>query len=154
MSLRRSSGATPGFGSLAQVGARVYVNTEKELATATDWTVLWDVEVFDEGGLWAVANDTRLTAPIPGIYVISGSVYWEESLANDPLTLRFRLNDTTDIHYDEMSNGGTNWAGQTGTCIYQLDADDYVEMIVKQASGSDATLDIRADHTWFSIAKL
>ena len=138
---------------LAQYGARAYVTTAKELATATDWTVEFDATSFDEGGVWSSSSDTRLTAPKDGIYTICGAVNYDET-ATGTMKLRFRLNGTTDIFTVETDTSASYYNGHGGTCTWKLSAHDYVEMIVRHHKGSNATVTNNEAATWFSIAKL
>ena len=40
----------------------------------------WDTEVYDNAGMWDVAQPTRLVAPVSGIYVVNATVAWTSNM--------------------------------------------------------------------------
>jgi len=98
-------------------------------------TIAFNTEDFDVGAVHDTSSNTsRLTAPIAGIYVVSGYVYW----GND---------SATGIRQIEISKGGNSTVAvsalvQTTTAfpqavsgVVKLAASEFVTLKVMQSSG-------------------
>lgn len=126
-------------------------------------TVTFDTEDVDTDGIHAGGNPTRLTAAIPGKYLVIGEMYMDGSATVVPTELdcRILLNaGTTNIQAQHTvappSNGPLAVIGVT--CLLSLAATDYVEFqgLVGASSG---TWDIghstnHPNRTFFSMAYL
>src|SRR5215204_2490654 len=79
-------------------------------------------------------NNSRMTAPIAGVYVISTSVDWTANATGERrLRLRVNGNNTQLIASDIEDSSPVRF--QTVATVYRLAAGDYVEAVVKQTSG-------------------
>jgi hypothetical protein len=90
----------------------------------------------------SAGGQSRLTAPHPGVYLVSATVTWPTNEQNRRF-LRLTLDDgnaVTPIARDSrqaVSGVGTE---QTVTTLVSMDVGDYVQAEVAQDSGSDLTL--------------
>ncbi len=99
-------------------------------------------ETWDHLAMHSNANNTRLVAPIDGIYLMTAGVFWTEtSVGERDLGLRlnggskfvgFTANSATDI-----SN-----APLTISTVYLLNAGEFVEAVVEQTSGGALNLGV------------
>lgn len=135
--------------------ARVHYGVDFVVSTATTTAITFNLERYDTGNLHdKVTNNTRFTAQIAGVYVISGCVQWETS-------------STGSRHLLILLNGGTaigrvlDDAPAAGAMIqsvdtqYALDIGDYVELAVLHNHGSDLDVDFVANYSpEFQIAWL
>jgi hypothetical protein len=99
-------------------------------------TVAFDTERYDTRSMHDNAtNNSRLTAPVKGIYAVTAQVEWSNVFANDIRFLGLRKNGTTDISVDEEpADPGAN-TQQVSTQV-QLAANDYVEVVAN--TGAEA----------------
>ena len=135
MSLKRSSGSTPGLGSRGASFARAHRTTDYSIPSSATFTPIpWTVETFDTDGYWeSVTNPTRFTAPVDGIYRITASVSF--SVSNDAIALAgYWVDGATVVNSDEsfgrnndVDTGGV--LGFNGSDIVELDAGQYVEIV-------------------------
>jgi hypothetical protein len=107
--------------------------------------IAWTSASFDTDHLFDPAHNTRLTAPISGVYQIDAGVRW----AANPTGLRFLaicLNGdttgcfaTTNIGASEVqavSDSG-HLTQQTASSLIELNAGDTVSAVVQQDSGGN-----------------
>lgn len=89
-------------------------------------TVPWTTEVYDTAGMHADSADTRLTAPINGVYAISAGVRWGATTTDDRI-LHLLLNDTTYIGSESRGamQGGIRPMNHIST-TRRLSAGDFV----------------------------
>ena len=123
--------------------ARVTHSADQSFAQLGFNTVAFNTERYDTAGMHtnSAPNNSRLTAPVDGIYLVTASTRWE----SDPdgirqLALEGEINDVTTSlgSSDVQSTGLTN---QTVSTIVQLSAGDYVEVNVRHDSGANLNLD-------------
>jgi hypothetical protein len=124
------------------VGARVYNNATIEIANETETQLTFNSERYDYDAIHNPgSNPSRLTATTAGIYVINGTVMWE----NNADAIRFIsiwLNGATYLCRG-FKAGIVGWNTEHEiTTIYELAATEYVELRVYQNSGG--ALDIYA----------
>lgn len=132
-----ASSSTGGGGSGSFSGARVYRTTNQTLNDATDTAIQFGSERFDQNGTYHdnVTNNTRLTAPTTGYYMIGANIEWDTQTVTARVSLR--VNGTTVIAATQnhsISSDETELR-QVVTTLYQLNASDYVECMAYQASG-------------------
>lgn len=102
----------------------------------------FNVERFDTADVHAPADPTRLTAPVAGIYLVSANVSWETN-ASGAREVNLRKNGSTLVLRDVVQPvGGGNTTEQAVSTIVALAAGDFVEVVLRQNSGS--TLAINA----------
>lgn len=97
-----------------------------------------DPDVFDAGA------PTRLTAPVAGWYLITGSVNWEPN--DDGLrSLAIEQNDSTniaDVTQPALAGEGVS-TPQSISTLWYLAAGEFVELVVLQDSG--VTIDVTSE---------
>lgn len=133
------------------IGARVS-GPEQIALDGVPTVVTFDAERFDFGNVWDPLAPTRLTAPVSGLYQISGSVNWEAEAAGVRI-LTIRLDGVTPIVQDTRSPAPATFiTGQPVGTSYQLVAGQYVELVATQISGEDLSiLDVPATSPEFSL---
>lgn len=107
------------------------------LTTATLTKLTFDTEDWDEGALRAAGTPTRLTAPITGLYLISGWGFWESNSTGERY-MDVLLNNTTLLRADRRT--ATTNSEQGVDVLYRLVAGDYVELRALQSSGANRTI--------------
>jgi hypothetical protein len=117
--------------------ARVYHNANQSVANTTVVPLAFNTERFDTDSIHSTSvNNSRLTCRTAGLYLITYSL----EFATNAVGLRSavpRLNGDNTKFLDASEipaiSGGTTKL--TGATIYELAVNDYVELIVFQASG-------------------
>lgn len=115
--------------------------------------VQFSVEEFDTQNLHtdppadcAAGTQSRLTAPIDGIYAVSGQVLWP----SDPTGMRVATLRKTDsggaVSIARAAGPGSNTQFQALSTVVALVPGDYVELEVSQSSGGDLALGSQLDN--------
>lgn len=105
---------------------RVYHSTTQSATGSTDNALAFDTESYDNASMHDTSsNNSRLTAPVDGVYLIVGNVEWTTSTGT--YYLKIRVNGST-IIANHRHDGTANNPGEVQT-IYALSATDYVELI-------------------------
>jgi hypothetical protein len=121
-------------------GARVRRTAAQSVANNATLVVPYDTVDFNVGGVYNAAQPTRMTAPIPGRYLIVATARWQN---NDQgrRTIALEVNGTAAqiarSNVSPYSAGGVNplQPEQTAQAVYKLNAGDYVEVWAYQDSG-------------------
>lgn len=121
-------------------GAKVTHDTTQNLTTGTLTVLALNTETFDIDGMHSnTTNNSRLTCVTPGTYYIRGAVEFAANATDSTLRqVLIRLNGATTISA-QRGNSMTSDVEQSRletSCIYQLNAGDYVELLARQDSGS------------------
>jgi hypothetical protein len=118
------------------LGCRVYRSTTQSIATGTDAALSFDTQVHDTDGGFA-ATDTKLYAKTEGYYIAGGSVKWDDNW-DGPALLWIEQNQTTQLARTGHENvwGYMQSFFTVATGMFWMDVDDYIEVYVRQASGS------------------
>lgn len=130
---------------LPQVGCCVTDSTEQEVKNETDTALTWNTEEYDEGGCHeTAANSSRFTVPAGqgGKWELVASFWWEAKSAAGRRTVYVRVNGNTNQRVAVADVSG-NCASQQVTMLKNLNAGDYVEVVVWQSTG--VTEKIRKD---------
>ena len=108
--------------------ARIYRTTNQQTDTGGSVTVEFDGESFDTADMHTDAAPSRLTAPIAGIYLVTGNVRWEEAPGGDYrlLVIARNGNPNSQVPAEVMAGPATQRQHVTGTA--RLAAGDYVEL--------------------------
>jgi len=133
-----------------------YVDTQVDNVTGDNTLygpIVYGTEVFDQGGDYNTANGT-FTAPVAGRYFLQAALATGENTAahTDGTFELITSNRTVNVYYDP---GAMEGSGSTGVCtiqcsgVFDMDAADTVITKVR-IFGSTKTIDIPANHTWFS----
>jgi hypothetical protein len=97
----------------------------------------FDFEEFDTAGLFNPANNSRLRAPISGVYDVSAEVHWASTQATGYRRLCVLVN-TTFCSAQGTEHGHPEYSPiQNVSDLLKLSAGDYVEVSVDQGSAGD-----------------
>lgn len=109
--------------------------TSQTITTGVDTAITFNSTIFDSHGMFNVANNTRLTIPIEGLYLLGADIPWDTTSAFKQI--RFRLNGSlffwTATHIRPVSGAFPNNIQYT----YTFSVGDYVEVIAQHQQGSD-----------------
>lgn len=116
--------------------------TPQSTLTGAETRLSFNSERYDTAGMHDNAtNDSRLTAPIDGIYEITAQIQWQAALASEH-ELIIRRNGSADI---ALTADNTSGGGQSATTQVQLHAGDYVEAFVFQESADGVNVEIDSE---------
>lgn len=121
-------------GLLYAAACRVTHNANQAIANNSVTVLAFNTERFDTAGMHDTAtNNSRITIPEDGIYLIGAEVRFEGSNTGVRLLI-IRKNGTTDILYREVSPDTDTTVSLGGSTIEDADAADYYEVQVYQNS--------------------
>lgn len=115
---------------------------QQGVATSTLYPVEFATVVYNVRGCFTAAQPTRLTAPLDGCYYVSGGFVFEEFASEREVLLGIRVNgENSHAGYPivQQYRALDDPQGGIGTDV-ELEAGDYVELIVRQYSGSTLNL--------------
>lgn len=121
---------------------RAFRNSAQSISNGTWTSVQFNNEVYDAGGLHDnVTNNTRLTAPVGGVYAITAAIGWAINLTGDRFA-RVLLNGTTPITSVSAvtTSGAGSYPFHSLSLSYYLNPGEYVELQVHQTSGGALNL--------------
>lgn len=103
-------------------------------ATPIDYTGV----IFDTHEMFTLDQDTRLTIPIAGIYLIGVHLSWDIAVAGTPFykQLDIRLNGVTVLDTQTQIYSSLDDADVSMNYVYFFEVDDYIEIVATQTSGS------------------
>lgn len=113
--------------------ARATNSANQSIPSSTTTTLAFDSERYDTANAHDTSTDnSRLTAPVDGIYAVTAQVNWQQSSTG----IRELFLDTADGRIAAENAAPTNTAFyQEVTTQIRLEAGDYVEARVYQSSG-------------------
>jgi hypothetical protein len=124
-----------GSGFIQGVGARVYRNVDQNISNNTDTILNFNSERYDTATFHDnTTNNSRLTAPVTGIYVIFFNIEFAANSVGNRLGLLL-VNGTNLIGCVNNEPEGSTITRLNCSVLYQLTAGDYVEVQVRQSSG-------------------
>jgi len=126
------------LGTIAPTGP-AYVKCVKSgdhnIATSSFVAVNWNSASPDTHGMWAAGASKRITAQVPGIYLLCGSICWASNETGDRVAA-IRVNgDSVNRTYERRDAMSGVVTMTTATLVYPLAAGDYVELHGWQDSG-------------------
>jgi len=132
---------------------RVSLAGNQTITTATYTVLNWALEDFDTDTMHDTSTNTsRLIATTAGIYHIIGTTTWVETTSSSK-NLRFRRNGS--IALTEVVIGGVANESLHLSQIIELNATDYVELLVRHQAGSDQNVsNVNSDFAMFKISDL
>jgi hypothetical protein len=134
-------------------GARVYNTATQSFSSASAATFVWNAESYDTNSYHDNStNNTRLTVPTTGYYLISTAINWAANSSGVRI-LEFKKNGSTGVGYIEQ--GSDDSCAQAYTVPLFATAGDYFEVVGYQNSGGNlATLAGGEVFNFFSIVSL
>lgn len=120
----------------------VFKSGEQTITTATDTIVSFDQEHHDTDAMHDnVTNNSRITLNKAGIYIIHAIANWNNAGATPSYSANIKLNGSSIIATGDtlpQSTGGAH--GTPVMAIRRFSAADYVELEVRQDSGSNKNI--------------
>jgi len=145
--LNGSLGATE-FAPIA--AARATNSADQAIAESTPTGITLDSEGFANSNLHDPAtNNSRLTAPVGGVYQINGRVHWDSGAAG---TRQLRIEKNLGLPAGKTiaealdTTSATDELTQNVSTISRLITGDYVELRVQQANGTATAVDTLAQN--------
>ena len=121
---------------LTALAARVYSAATLSLPDSVLTALAFDTVRYDNGAMWNGAHPTRLRGVFAGKYRIGGHGIFASSAACQR-SLYLRVNGATIIAGQDSTRGATaTQVNLSLTTEYALAANDYVELLAYQTSGS------------------
>jgi hypothetical protein len=116
--------------------ARVYNDANiTGIVSGEETALTFNQERFDTNTIHSTSSNTgRLTAKTAGKYIISASAQWSTATATN-VQIFIQLNGSTKIGRSIVVDA--DYRQMSVTTIYELAVDDYVELVVHQATGGD-----------------
>ena len=128
-----------GFGISLMAGTSVANSANVSIPNNVNTALTFDTVRFNSGE-WVSTSPSRITCLVDGIYSISGSVSFASSAVGSR-KVSIRLNGSTEIATQQPvgtapSAGSATPVNLSVGTIMQLNAGDYIELIVLQTAGS------------------
>lgn len=121
----------------ATVRARMRISASQSIPSATQTAIIWTGNDYNVGGLWAAGNPTRLTAPGPGLYLITANGSWPFGTAGTYLAMGIARNGAAlGVWEASVDQAGPTDSGSSCSALIHLNAGDYVELVAYQNSGA------------------
>jgi len=120
--------------------ARVRRTTSQSIPNGTFTAIQLTSETWDHLGLHSNVNNTRLTAPIDGVYLITASVFWAPS-STGRRDLGIAVNGNFVAFVAQPATSAVSEVPLSVTTVYLLEAGDFAEAKVEQTSGGALNLD-------------
>ena len=129
----------------ASSGALVYITSPQSIPNSANTKLIWDTEVFDTDGYWALGQPTRLTIPNAGIYLVGADLSLSAGATDwDTLTVIIKVDDDFSIDYWGPSSKPTIdqvFSANVET-VYQFTAGQIVEVQMFQSHTVPSTADV------------
>lgn len=125
-------------GGSAFIGVGVHRSAAYTMATATNTAVPFDAEDFDTAGFHSTSsNTTRIVCPSgkDGKYVVTAGWQTNSSSSAGRSAIKIQKNGS-DVPGSVNVDPGTTFAGLTTTCLVDLVATDYIELVYYVTTGS------------------
>ena len=124
--------------------ASVFASGSQTITTATTTPIAFNSEHFDNASIHDnTTNNTRLTAPIAGLYEVNAHVVWSntETTGNRQITIAKNGNASTIYALDRVAgtNGGGSAATNQASALVDLAAGDYIEINARHTQGADTS---------------
>ena len=134
------TGATTQVGALTNLlparSARVYNGSTQTMTTAVWLALAYSAVRWDNSAFWSASFPTRFTAPVAGVYLITGCCQIATN-GTGIRAIRALLNGATVLSTNmSPANAASDTHVQVAT-VYSLAAGDYVEIQVYQSSGGN-----------------
>lgn len=133
--------------SQSRDGTRVTHGSAITITTGTQTILPFNLELFDDNDLHdTVTNNSRLTAVVEGRYFISAAVSWA-GVVTGTREIHIKLNGGTLIGLRKSKATEADLFVQGLSIIYNLAADDYVEVQVFHSRGSNLNINSVGNYT-------
>jgi hypothetical protein len=126
------------------LGAELYRSSNQSISNSVFTSVTFTTgdgnPILDQNNYYTSSNNTRLTAPHTGWYIITTWIAWNSN-NNGQRYHRILVNNTTSImQSSQLSSAAGNDPNCSMSVVFYLTSGDYVEVQVFQSSGGILTL--------------
>jgi hypothetical protein len=112
------------------------------VATNTATPLMLGIERYDTAGMHETgANNSRLTAPVDGIFLVTAQVRWQYGTGDRWLELRKNGSHVIAAAQTEYYNSSESVSQEVTTQV-RLGAGDYIQAVVRQSNNSSSPLSI------------
>ncbi len=134
---------TVGPANLAQIpSARVRRTATQSIPSGGFTAIQLTSETYDHQGLHSTAtNNTRLTAPIGGVYLITANVFWADNTTG-ARDLGIAVNGAFVAFVGQAATSATSEVPLSVTTVYLMNAGDFAEAKVEQTTGAALNLGV------------
>lgn len=122
--------------------ARANSTSDQTISNSSFTTINFGSSRWDTNSFWSAGNPGRVTASTAGIYLITGHVRWEGNATGERV-IKLRINNTTDIAFQEVAATNSAPLEISIATVYQLAASDFVQLLGYQNTGGN--LDILSE---------
>ncbi len=134
--------ATVAPSNLAQIpSARVRRTSTQSIPNGTFTAIQLTSETWDHQGLHSSVNNSRLTAPIDGVYLITANVFWAGN-STGGRDLGISINGNFVAFDARPATSAISEAPLSVSTVYLMSAGDFAEAKVEQTSGGALNLDV------------
>jgi hypothetical protein len=125
---------------------RAFNSANISTTTAVTKTLTFDSERRDNASMHDTSvNPSRITAPIAGMYLVTGHIQWTDNAAGRRL-IAIKLNGGTYYAIDDHLSSSVSQHNSISTVLF-LNAGDYVELDVAQSSGGNLNVETVAAYS-------
>jgi hypothetical protein len=125
--------------------ARVTNSSDQAIDPAA--TLAFNTELYDTASMHGSANNSRLTAPVTGVYAITAQIDWEADSTGADRAATLRKNGGSTISFDDRSPDPANETVVNLTTQALLQAGDFIAVDVSQSSGTPVDVLGNGDYT-------
>jgi hypothetical protein len=126
-------------------GCRVYNSGAITIANNTTTALTFDTERYDTDTMHSTSSNTsRITATTAGKYLIGGCVRFASN-STGARYLFVVLNGTTNIVASSMAADANHYPDLNVSTVYDLAANDYIELAVNQSSGGNLDVSVNGN---------
>lgn len=126
-------------GAPTAVSCSVFNNNDQTIVSGGYTTLTFDGEYFDTDSIHSTSSNTgRLTVPagLGGKWLVTFAIYVGGTTATTFIP-KFQVNGSDKNRFNRITFGSSESTTIVGTQTFNLNAADYVELLLYQASGSD-----------------
>ena len=131
---------TSGGRGFSGIGCKARRTTDQSIPRITDTALSFSEEEYDDSSFWIPGSPTRLTIPagMGGTYLVGSSVHWEPNSTGTYRVTGILKNGTDNIGSVTTPEGAATSTAQNLSCMLELSAGDYIELIALQDSPTDS----------------
>lgn len=135
---------------------RITHASNQTISTATDTALAFDTEDFDTDTMHDTStNNTRITFTTAGKYLIIGNMLWTSVGSGNRGIAKFRLGGSTEIGLAQQHASSNDGLAVFLAIIYDFSAAEYIELVVRQESGSDQVIQKNGEKSpYFQVHRL
>lgn len=141
------------FAGLQTIAARATQNNAQSIPNATATKMIFNAESYDYGSNLDIGAG-RFTAPVEGVYKVSGASYWNNAVTGGSISILAIYKNGGVYSWGSLALRSPNEFLATVSDDVYLARGDYVELFAYQADGAARTLAADATRNHFSISRV